>query len=146
MPDRRHAADARNFGHELGRKRAAYSYAWKAFLDASVPLAFGTDYPVVPVTPFLGLYAAVTRTNEAGAKTSYPENKITRGEALYAYTQGSAYAEFAEKHKGKLVPGYYADFILVDRNLYTCPAPALLKTKVLKTVVGGVVAYSTTAQ
>ena len=59
----------------LGPKRAAYSYAWKAFLDAGVPLAFGTDYPVEPITPFRGLYAAVTRMNEAGTKTYFPENE-----------------------------------------------------------------------
>ena len=87
----------------LGPQRAAYSYAWKAFLDAGVPLAFGTDYPVEPITPFRGLYAAVTRMNEAGTKIYFPENKLTRGQALYAYTQGSAYAEFAEKRKGKLL-------------------------------------------
>ncbi len=125
----------------LGPQRAAYSYAWKAFLDAGVPLAFGTDYPVEPITPFRGLYAAVTRMNEAGTKTYFPENKLTRGQALYAYTQGSAYAEFAEKHKGKLLPGYDADLILVDRDLYTCPAPAILKTKVLETIVAGKTAY-----
>ena len=121
----------------LGPKRAAYSYAWKAFLDAGVSLAFGTDYPVEPITPFRGLYAAVTRKNEAGTKTYFPENKLTRGQALYAYTQGSAYAEFAEARKGKLVPGYDADFILVDRNLYTVGAPAILFTTVLETDVAG---------
>ena len=121
----------------LGPQRAAYSYAWKAFLDAGVRIAFGTDYPVEPITPFRGLYAAVTRMNEKGTKTYYPENKLTRGQALYAYTQGSAYAEFAEKHKGKLVPGYEADFILVDRDLYRIPAPAILGTRVLKTFVAG---------
>lgn len=121
----------------LGPPRAAYSYAWKAFLDAGVPLAFGTDYPVEPITPFRGLYAAVTRMNEAGTKTFFPQNKLTRGQALAAYTQGSAYAEFAEKHKGKLLPGYDADFILVDRDLYKIDAPAILGTKVLKTYVAG---------
>jgi len=121
----------------LGAKRAAYSYAWKAFLDAGVPLAFGTDYPVEPITPFRGLYAAVTRMNEAGTKTYYPENKLTRGQALYAYTQGSAYAEFAEKRKGKLIPGYDADFILVDRDLYKVGAPAILLTHVIQTYVAG---------
>jgi hypothetical protein len=132
----------------LGPKRAAYSYAWKAFLDAGVPLAFGTDYPVEPVTPFRGLYAAVTRMNEAGTKTYFPENKLTRGQALYAYTQGSAYAEFAETRKGKLAPGYDADFILVDRNLYTVAPPAILGTKVLETYVAGrkVYAANTRAQ
>lgn len=121
----------------LGSQRAAYSYAWKAFLDAGVPLAFGTDYPVEPITPFRGLYAAVTRMNEAGTMTYYPQNKISRGQALYAYTQGSAYAEFAEKHKGKLARGFDADFIVVDRDLYTVPAPAILQTRVLETWVAG---------
>jgi predicted amidohydrolase YtcJ len=130
----------------LGDKRAAYSYAWKAFLTAGVPLAFGTDYPVEPITPFRGLYAAVTRMNESGTKTYYPENKLTRGQALYAYTQGSAYAEFAEKHKGKLLPGYDADFILVDRDLYKVGAPALLLTHVLQTFVAGQDALATPGQ
>ncbi|HEY1895109.1 MAG TPA: amidohydrolase [Terracidiphilus sp.] len=121
----------------LGPQRAAYSYAWKAFLDAGVHLAFGTDYPVEPITPFRGLYAAVTRKNEAGTREYFPANKLTRGQALYAYTQGSAYAEFSEKHKGKLVPGYDADFILVDRDLYKVDAPAILQTAVRGTYVNG---------
>ena len=121
----------------LGPGRAAYSYAWKAFLNAGVPLAFGTDYPVEPITPFRGLYAACTRMNEAGTRSYFPENKLTRGRALAAYTQGSAYAEFAEKRKGMLLPGYDADFILVDRDLYKVPARALLFTNVLKTYVAG---------
>ena len=126
----------------LGPKRAAYSYAWKAFLDAGVPLAFGTDYPVEPISPFRGLYAAVTRMNEAGTKTYFPQNRITRGQALYAYTQGSAYAEFSERTKGMLVPGYDADFILVDRDLYTVAPPALLQSKVLETWVAGQQAFA----
>ena len=121
----------------LGPQRAAYSYAWKAFLDAGVHLAFGTDYPVEPITPFRGLYAAVTRKNEAGTQEYFPANKLTRGQALYAYTQGSAYAEFAEKHKGKLVAGYDADFILVDRDLYKIEAFAILQTQVRGTYVNG---------
>jgi predicted amidohydrolase YtcJ len=121
----------------LGEKRAATSYAWKAFLDAGVPLAFGTDYPVEPITPMRGLYAAVTRMNEAGTESYFPENKISRGEAIFAYTQGSAYAEFAEKRKGKLEQGFDADFVVVDRDLYTVSAPELLKANVLETYVGG---------
>jgi predicted amidohydrolase YtcJ len=107
-----------------------------------VVLAFGTDYPVEPVTPFRGLYAAVTRANEAGTKMYFPENKLTRAQALYAYTQGSAYAEFAEKRKGTLAPGFEADYVVLDRNLLTCPAAEILKTKVLETVVGGKAVYS----
>ena len=81
-------------------QKAAYSYAWKAFLDAGVRPAFGTDYPVERISPFRGLYAAVTRMNEAGTKSYFPQNKITRGQALYAYSAGSGYAEFAERSKG----------------------------------------------
>jgi predicted amidohydrolase YtcJ len=130
----------------LGARRAAYSYAWKAFLKAGVPLAFGTDYPVEPITPFRGLYAAVTRQNESGTKSYFPENKLTRGEAIYAYTQGSAYAEFAEKRLGKLLPGFDADFILVDRDLYKIPPQEILRTNVLETYVSGQESYSGNAQ
>jgi predicted amidohydrolase YtcJ len=121
----------------LGARRAAYSYAWKAFLDAHVPLAFGTDYPVEPISPYRGLYAAVTRMNEAGSKSYFPKNKITRGQALYAYTQGSAFAEFAEQSKGKLMAGFDADFVLVDRDLFTVAPRGLLESKVLETWVSG---------
>ena len=75
--------------------------------------------------------------NEAGTKTYFPQNKLTRGQALYAYTQGSAYAEFEEKQKGKLVPGYDADFIVVDRDLYKVPAHDILGTQVRRTFVAG---------
>jgi hypothetical protein len=126
----------------LGQQRAATSYGWKRFLDAGVPLAFGTDYPVEPITPFRGIYCAVTRMNEAGTKNWYPADRLTRAQALYAYTQGSAYAEFAEKRKGKLAPGYEADYILLDRDLMTVPAKAILGTRVLETVVNGRTVYA----
>lgn len=128
----------------LGPRRAAYSYAWKAFLEAGVVLAFGTDYPVEPVTPFRGLYAAVTRANEAGTKTYFPKDALTRSQALFAYTQGSAFAEFAENRKGLLIHGYEADFVILDRNLLTIPAAEILKTQVIKTVVGGKTVFENT--
>jgi predicted amidohydrolase YtcJ len=126
----------------LGPQRAAYSYAWKAFLDAGVPLAFGTDYPVEPITPFRGLYAAVTRRSEDGTHDYFPKNKLTHGQALYAYTQGSAYAEFAEKRKGKLIPGYDADFILLDRNIDKIGGMGILDTTVRETWVRGNQVYA----
>jgi predicted amidohydrolase YtcJ len=121
----------------LGTERAASSYAWKSFLNAAVPLAFGTDYPVEPVVPFRGLYAAVTRKNEAGTKEYFPEEKLTIEEAIAAYTTGAAYAEFAETKKGKLLPGYFADFVVLDRDITGIKPAEILKTKVLRTVVGG---------
>ena len=102
-----------------------------------MPLAFGTDYPVEPITPFRGIYAAVTRMNEAGTKQYYPEQKLTIEQALAAYTTGSAYAEFAEKEKGTLAPGMLADFVVLDRDLTKVEPAAILKTEVLRTVVGG---------
>lgn len=121
----------------LGHDRARYAYAWKSFLDHGVPLAFGTDYPVEPITPFRGLYSAVTRQNEAGTQTFFPEEKLTIAQALYAYTQGSAYAEFSEPYKGTLAPGMVADFIVLDRDLTRIPPRDILGTRVLRTVVAG---------
>ena len=80
-------------------------------------LAFGTDYPVEPITPFRGLYAAVTRKNEAGTKEYVPEQKISIDQAIAAYTTGAAYAEFAESEKGRLAPGFLADFVVLDRDI-----------------------------
>ena len=83
----------------LGPERIKYAYAWRTFLDHNVTLAFGTDYPVESINPFRGLYAAITRQNEAGTATYQPQEKITLTEAIYAYTQASAFAEFREKTK-----------------------------------------------
>jgi predicted amidohydrolase YtcJ len=134
----------------LGNKRAAYSYAWLSFLNHGVPLAFGTDYPVEPITPFRGLYAACTRQNEPKVgtpqRTYFPAERLTIGQAIYAYTQGAAYAEFAESYKGKLVPGYVADFVVLDRDLLAIPPPAILNTQVLMTVVGGKTVYTSPNQ
>ena len=125
----------------LGPVRAAHSYAWAEFLKRGVVLAFGTDYPVEAVTPFRGLYAAVTRQSENGKKSYYPDQKIAIEQAISAYTTGSAFAEFAEKQKGKLAPGMLADFVVLDRDITSVPAPKILDTQVLRTVVGGHTVY-----
>jgi predicted amidohydrolase YtcJ len=125
----------------IGAERAKHSYAWKEFLDDGIPLAFGTDYPVEPITPFRGLYAAVTRKNEAGTKEYVPEQKITIDQAIAAYTAGSAYAQFAEKEKGALAPTMLADFVVLDRDITKVEPAEILKTRVLRTVVGGKTVY-----
>jgi hypothetical protein len=125
----------------VGPERAKGSYAWADLFKTTGHMAFGTDYPVEPLTPFRGLYAAVTRMNEAGTKTYYPKQKLNIHQAIYAYTWGAAYGEFEEKIKGILAPGYLADFVVLDRDL-THVAPAeILGTKVLRTVVGGRTVY-----
>jgi predicted amidohydrolase YtcJ len=129
-------ADAR-----LGPKRAAHSYAWAEFLKRGVTLAFGTDYPIEPISPFRGLYAATTRTSENGKQEYYPDQKISMDQAIAAYTTGSAFAEFAEKEKGLIAPGMLADFVVLDRDVTAVVPQKLLQTKVLRTVVGGKTVY-----
>ncbi|MBZ5597010.1 MAG: amidohydrolase [Acidobacteriia bacterium] len=121
----------------LGPKRAANSYAWAEFQKRGVKLAFGSDYPYDQLSPFRGLYAAVTRKSEDGKKEYFPEQKLTMEQAIAAYTTGSAFAEFAEKDKGTLAPGMLADFIVLDRDITAVPPAGVLETKVLRTVVGG---------
>jgi hypothetical protein len=125
----------------VGPKRASTSYAWSSFLNKGVPLAFGTDYPVEPITPFRGLYAAVTRKSEDGKQEYFPAQKLTMDQAIAAYTTGAAFAEFEEKEKGTLVPGMLADFVVLDRDVTAAAPEKILGTKVLRTVVGGKTVY-----
>src|SRR5882762_3608557 len=125
----------------LGPKRAQHSYAWAEFLKRGVTLAFGTDFPVEPISPFRGLYAATTRKSESGKDEYFPDQKITIDQAIAAYTTGSAFAEFAEKEKGLIVAGKLADFVVLDRDVTAVVPQKLLETKVLRTVVGGKTVY-----
>jgi predicted amidohydrolase YtcJ len=125
----------------IGPERAKHSYPWGDFLRHKVMLAFGTDYPVEPVSPFPGLYAAVTRMNLSGTKSYYPEQKLNLHDSIAAYTTGSAYAEFQERDKGLLEPGMLADFVVLDRDVTKASPRDILGTKVLKTIVGGKTVY-----
>jgi hypothetical protein len=125
----------------IGAARAKHAYAWREFLDNGVRLAFGTDYPVEPITPFRGLYAAITRKDETGAKEFFPEQRLSIDEAIAAYTSSAAFAEFQEKDKGTLARGMLADFVVLDRDITKVPPPEILKTTVLRTVVAGKTVY-----
>jgi predicted amidohydrolase YtcJ len=128
----------------IGPERAKGAYAWKSLADAGANLAFGTDYPVEPLNPMEGLYAAVTRKERLGEEGDgwYPEQKITMEEALKYYTLGSAYAQFMENRKGILKPGYLADIVITDKDLLTIPENEIMKTKVDFTITGGKIVYS----
>jgi len=129
-------------GARIGPERSKRAYAWKSFLDHGVTLAFGTDYPVESISPFRGLYAAITRANVEGTQTFEPQEKITIDEAIYAYTQAPAFAEFREKIKGRLEPGYLADIVVLDRDITKASPQELLHAQVLRTVVGGQTVYT----
>ena len=135
--------DGRWAERRLGHERARYSYAWRSMLDHHVTLAFGTDCPVAPLNPMLGLYAAVTRATLDGKnpKGWIPEEKITLPEAIEAYTMGSSYAEFQEKEKGSITPGKLADFVVLSDDIFRIGAEAIRNVKIETTVVGGKVVY-----
>ena len=131
--------DGRWAGKRLGHQRSRYSYAWRSFLDHGVTLAFGTDWPVAPLNPMLGIYAAVTRaTLDCRNPDGWvPEEKITVPEAVEAYTMGSAYAEFQEHEKGSVTPGKLADIVVLSDDIFHIKPEAIRNVKVETTIVGG---------
>jgi predicted amidohydrolase YtcJ len=128
----------------IGPQRIKGAYAWSTMLKNGVPLAFGTDYPVEPISPFRGLYACVTRERpDGGPKNGWErQEKISLEDCIRGYTSGSAYAEFENGKKGELKPGEYADFIILSNDLTKVPPAQFTKTRVLRTVVGGRTVYS----
>lgn len=142
-----HAIDDGRWAEKrIGHERARYSYAWRSMLDAGAPLAFGTDWPVAPLNPLLGVYAAVTRATLDGKHPGgwFPEQRLTVDEALRAYTQGSAYAAFAEHDKGTLAPGKLADVIVLSDDLFKISPEKIREVTVMATIVGGRIVYNAT--
>jgi len=128
----------------LGPERARVgAYAWRSLLDLGVTIANGTDAPVERVDPLPSLYASVTRRRADSGLIFYPEQAMTRAEALRSYTLGNAFAAFEEQQKGSIEPGKWADLVLLDHNLLTCPDDSILPTRVLMTLVGGDIKYGT---
>jgi predicted amidohydrolase YtcJ len=135
-----HAIDDGRWAEKrIGRERAATTYAFRSLLDLGAMLAFGTDWPVAPLSPWLGLQAAVLRRTLDGAHPEgwVPEQKITLAEALGAYTRGGAYAGFVEDRLGQLREGYLADLVVVDGDLFAADPAQLGATRVVLTMVGG---------
>jgi len=120
--------------------RAALSYAWRTQLDHGAILAFGSDAPVESPNPFWGLHAAVTRRRQDGTPGTqgwHPAQRLTITEALHAYTAGPAYAAGMELSLGKLMPGFLADLLILDKDPFTCDPEDLYNIKPLATMVGG---------
>ncbi len=123
----------------VGEDLAKTSYAFGTLYRNHALISFGTDAPVEDLDPFGNLYAAVTRKDKEGnPEEGYnSEEGLTVEEAVDAYTYGSAVNEHKERVKGRLLPGYYADFTVLDRDIFRVDAKEILETKVLNTVVGG---------
>jgi len=139
-----HAVDDGRWAEKrLGPERAKLSYAWRSLLDAKATLAFGSDWDVAPISPILGIAAAVTRATIDGKKPGgwIPEQRIRPEEALRAYTVSAAWAGFEEKEKGSLEIGKLADFVILSDDPLSVRPEALEKISVDATVVGGRVVY-----
>jgi len=140
-----HAIDDGKWAEKrIGPDRAKTTYAFRSFLDHKVRLAFGSDWPVAPLSPIEGMYAAVTRATLDGKRPSgwIPEQKVTAAEAIEAYTMGAAYAEFMEREKGSIAPGKLADLVLLSGDPTAIAPEAIRNLTVRLTVVGGRVVYS----
>lgn len=135
--------DGRWAEKRIGKERCRTTYAFRSLLDSGARVAFGSDWPVAPISPVLGIYAAVTRRTLDGKNPGgwIPEQKISVAEAVRAYTSTSAYAEFAENGKGTISPGKLADFVVLSADIFNIPPEQIEKAEVVCTVVGGRIVY-----
>jgi predicted amidohydrolase YtcJ len=139
-----HAVDDGRWAEKrLGPVRVRTAYAFRSLLDSGATLAFGSDWYVAPISPILGIHAAVTRATSGGGHPGgwVPEQKMTVREAVHAYTRSCAYAEFAECEKGSLEVGMLADAVALDRDIFRIPPEEIKDTQIVYTIVGGRVVY-----
>ncbi len=138
--------DGRWAEKELGPERIQSSYAWRLLLEHGAVLAFGSDWPIAPLDPLLGIYAAVTRRTLDGNNPGgwVPQQRITVAEAVHAYTMGSAFAEHQETIKGSLEPGKLADLAVLSDDIFTAAPNDLDKVHIEMTVFNGAVVYQRT--
>ncbi len=135
-----HATSDKNMaGDRLGDARLEGAYVWKTLLEAGAAVAGGSDFPVESPNPFYGLHAAVTRQSHDNQPAGgwMVDQKLSREEALSLFTEGAAFAAHQEGYIGRLLPGYYADFILLRENYFTVPEKDIWKNKVIATYVAG---------
>jgi hypothetical protein len=136
-------SDAAMTMNRVGFTRTLGAYAWRSLLNSGVVIANGTDFPVEQVNPLIGFHSAVTRQDANGwpAGGWFPDERMTREEALTSMTLWPAYAAFMEEVSGSLSPGKYADFVVLDQDIMTIAAERILDTRVVMTVLGGVTVY-----
>jgi len=125
-----------------GPKRTPRAYPWRTLLDRRAVLAFGSDAPVEPIDPLLGIHAAVTRRRPSDRDAWFPDQRLTLDEALHAYTAGAAYSTGREREWGTLEVGMRCDATVVDRDLAKLKEDELLDARVSATITDGVVRYA----
>jgi predicted amidohydrolase YtcJ len=132
----------------LGAQRLAGAYAWNGLADAGAILAFGSDFPVEQANPMLGIYAAVSRQDLAGWPEGgwQPQERLTRAQAIRAFTLDAARAAFMEDSVGSLETGKRADFIVLDRDVMQVPVAEIPVVRVLQTWVDGERVFQRPAQ
>ena len=130
-------------GTRLGVSRLNGAYAWRSFIDAGVIVPNGSDFPVEQVNPLISFHAAFTRQDADNWPPAgwYPDQRMTRAEALKSITLWPAFAAFQEKDMGSLTIGKFADFVVLDQDLMRVAPELILKTRVLSTWVGGKSVY-----
>jgi predicted amidohydrolase YtcJ len=127
----------------LGPERSALACAWRTILDEGIPAVGGSDCPVEPLDPLLGIHAAVTRAVYAKPGISWnPQEKLTVEEAVALFTRDGAYASFEENSKGMIRPGYLADFVVLDQDPWTVNPENLDKIHVISTIIDGKTCYT----
>ncbi len=140
-----HATSDKNMAEDrVGSERIKGGYAWQKFLDQGTIIANGSDFPVEHSNPFFGLYSSVTRQDHEGNPPGgwYPEEALSRKEALKSFTIDAAYAAHQEDILGTLEAGKWADFIIIDQDYFEMPASDIWKVNVLETWVAGEKVYS----
>lgn len=127
----------------VGEELEKSSYAWKTMMDMGLPVAFGSDAPVISFNVIEGIYCAVTRKDLKGFPESgwLPDQKMSVYDAVYAYTMGGAYASYDEGKKGSIRNGKYADFTVLDKDVFSVPEEEIKDIKVCMTVLDGKVVY-----
>ena len=127
----------------VGPEREKRAWAWKSVLDGGGRLAFGSDWPVVTINPWLGLQVAVTRQDMEGKPEGgwIPEQKLGLADAVYAYTMGGAFAMRREKDEGSIEAGKLADLILLSQNIFEIDPHQISKTQSVLTMVGGKIVF-----
>jgi predicted amidohydrolase YtcJ len=138
-----HILDDWRVADKVWGKRARYAYAFRSLLDHGTLLAFGSDAPVAPLNPLLGIQAAVIRQGLDGEPTGgwYPQERLTVAEAIHGYTLGPARLADRADRQGSLSPGKWADLVVLERDLFEIPPDEIAATEVVLTVFDGQVVY-----